>query len=106
RIRLLKYGTRTALPRHRTLAAAFDWSYEFLPEDERVLLRRFSVFTGTFTLDSASAVAADAKTDVVEGVASLVAKSLVSADVGGRGRAISAARCHARLRDAEADRER
>jgi len=83
RIRLLKYGTRTALPRHRTLAAAFDWSYEFLPEDERALLRRFSVFSGTFTLDSASAVAADAKTDVVEGVASLVAKSLVSADVGG-----------------------
>src|SRR5499433_3233544 len=83
RIRLLKYGRRTALPRHRTLTAALDWSYEFLPEDERVLLRRLSVFAGTFTLDSASAVAADAKTDVVEGVANLVAKSLVSADVGG-----------------------
>src|SRR5262249_4696546 len=83
RIRLLKYGRRTALPRHRTLTAALDWSYEFLPEDERVLLRRLSVFSSVFTLDSASAVAADAKTDVVEGVANLVAKSLVSADVGG-----------------------
>jgi predicted ATPase len=83
RIRLLKYGRRAALPRHRTLTAALDWSYEFLPEDERALLRRLSVFTGTFTLDSASAVAADAETDVVEEVANLVAKSLVAADVGG-----------------------
>src|SRR5215510_16531571 len=62
RIRLLKYGTRTALPRHRTLTAALDWSYEFLPEDERVLLRRLAVFAGVFTLDAASAVAGDAKT--------------------------------------------
>src|SRR5262249_17432380 len=82
RIRLLTYGRRTTLPRHRSLAAALDWSYEFLPDDERVVLRRLSVFSSAFTLDSASAVA-DGKTDVVEGVASLVAKSLVSADVGG-----------------------
>src|SRR5262249_8237542 len=80
RIRLLKYGKRTGLPRHQTLTAALDWSYEFLPEDERVLLRRLSVFSSVFTLDSACAVA---NSDVVEGVANLVAKSLVSADVGG-----------------------
>jgi predicted ATPase len=83
RIRLLKLGRRTALRRHQTLTAALDWSYEFLPEHERVLLRRLSVFSSVFTLDSASAVAGDAKTDVVEGLANLVAKSLVSADVGG-----------------------
>jgi predicted ATPase/DNA-binding winged helix-turn-helix (wHTH) protein len=83
RIRLLKYGRRTALPRHRSLTAALDWSYEFLAEDERVLLPRLSVFSSIFTLDSASAVAANANFDVVEGVANLVAKSLVSADVGG-----------------------
>jgi predicted ATPase/DNA-binding winged helix-turn-helix (wHTH) protein len=83
RFRLLKYGQHTALPRHQTLTAALDWSYEFLPEDERVLLRRLSVFSSAFTLDSASAIAAGAKTDVVEGLANLVAKSLVSADVGG-----------------------
>src|SRR5262249_26896193 len=82
RIRLLKYGTRTALPRHRTLTAALDWSYEFLPEDERALLRRLSVFSCFITLESAAAVAADASFDVVEGVANLVAKSLVFADVG------------------------
>ena len=83
RIRLLKYGRRTVLPRHRTLTAALDWSYEFLSEDERALLRRLSVFSSVFTLDSANAVAADANSDLVEGVASLVAKSLVSADVMG-----------------------
>src|SRR5262249_3815394 len=85
RIRLLKYGTRTALPRHRTLTAALDWSYEFLPEDERALLRRLSVFSCFITLESAAAVAADASFDVVEGVANLVAKSLVFADVGKAG---------------------
>jgi predicted ATPase/DNA-binding winged helix-turn-helix (wHTH) protein len=83
RFRLLTHGRRAALPRHRTLIAALDWSYEFLPEDERILLRRLSVFAGAFTLDSARAVAADANFDVVEGVANLVAKSLVSADVMG-----------------------
>jgi predicted ATPase len=83
RIRLLKYGRRTALPRHRSLTAALDWSYEFLSEEERVLLRRLSVFSSVFTLDSARAVAADANFDVVEGVANLVAKSLVSADIMG-----------------------
>src|SRR5215813_8719563 len=82
RIRILKYGMRTALPRHRTLTAALDWSYEFLPEDERALLRRLSVFSCFITLESAAAVAADASFDVVEGVANLVAKSLVFADVG------------------------
>jgi predicted ATPase/DNA-binding winged helix-turn-helix (wHTH) protein len=83
RIGLLKYGRRTALPRHQTLTAALDWSYNFLPEHERVLLRRLSIFSSVFTLDSASAVARDGNFDVVDGVAQLVAKSLVSADVGG-----------------------
>lgn len=86
RFRLLKQRSRTALARHRTLAAALDWSYEFLPEDERVILRRLSVFVGSFTLESASAIIADttiAIPEVVEGMANLVAKSLVSADVSG-----------------------
>jgi predicted ATPase/DNA-binding winged helix-turn-helix (wHTH) protein len=83
RIRLLRYRKRAALPRHQTLRAALDWSYEFLPSDERDLLRRLSVFAGAFSLDSARAISADANCDVVEGVANLVAKSLVSADVGG-----------------------
>ena len=84
---LLTRGRRTALSRHRTLSAALDWSYEFLPESERIILRRLSVFDGYFTLKSASAVAADSKvaaTDVVEGLANLVTKSLVTADISGQ----------------------
>jgi predicted ATPase len=84
---LLTRGRRTALSRHRTLSAALDWSYEFLPESERIILRRLSVFDGYFTLESASAVAADSRvaaTDVVEGLANLVTKSLVTADISGQ----------------------
>jgi predicted ATPase/DNA-binding winged helix-turn-helix (wHTH) protein len=86
RFRLLRQGTRTALPRHRSLAAALDWSYEFLPEQERIILRRLSIFAGVFTLESASAVAQGTGVtvpEVIDGVANLVAKSLLSADIGG-----------------------
>jgi predicted ATPase/DNA-binding winged helix-turn-helix (wHTH) protein len=83
RFRILKQGKRTAQPRHRSLTAALDWSYEFLPDAEQTVLRRLSVFAGVFTLDSAIAVAEDGEIDIVETVANLVAKSLVSADVGG-----------------------
>jgi predicted ATPase len=81
RFRILKRGKRTAQPRHQSLEAALDWSYEFLPEAERAVLRRLSLFAGAFTLASAIAVVENADTDVVEGIANLVAKSLVSADV-------------------------
>src|SRR6516165_4835774 len=83
---LLRQGRRTALSRHRTLAAALDWSYEFLPETERTILRRLSVFAGAFTLASATAVIAGSGIlgpEVVESLANLVAKSLVSANVSG-----------------------
>jgi predicted ATPase/DNA-binding winged helix-turn-helix (wHTH) protein len=83
RFRILKQGRRTAQPRHQSLAAALDWSYEFLPEIERIVLRRLSVFAGAFTLGSVIAVAGHDNADVVESVANLVAKSLISADVGG-----------------------
>jgi predicted ATPase len=82
RFRILRRGKRTAQPRHQSLAATLDWSYEFLPEAERIVLRRLSLFAGPFTLESAIAVAEDADTDAVDGIAALVAKSLVSADVG------------------------
>jgi predicted ATPase len=82
RFRILNQGRRTAQPRHRSLTAALDWSYEYLPETERCVLRGLSVFAGAFTLESAIAVAGDDKSDVVEAVANLVTKSLVSADGG------------------------
>src|SRR5215813_1907349 len=56
RLRLLRQARRTAVPRHRTLAATLDWSYDFLTEDERTILRRLSVFARDFTMESASAV--------------------------------------------------
>jgi predicted ATPase/DNA-binding winged helix-turn-helix (wHTH) protein len=83
RFRILNQGRRTAQPRHQSLAAALDWSYEFLPETEGAVLCRLSVFVGAFTLDAAIAVAGDDDINVVEALAELVAKSLVSADVGG-----------------------
>src|ERR1700733_3074408 len=55
RFALLTAGRRTALPRHRTLRATFDWSHELLLEMERRLLRRLAVFPGGFTIDAAAA---------------------------------------------------
>jgi len=86
RFRLLTGGLRTALPRHQTLRATFDWSHELLTQSERVVLRRLAVFAGTFTLEAASAVAANvdnSAAEVVHCVANLVGKSLLSADVTG-----------------------
>src|SRR5499433_3031785 len=85
RFRLLTGGNRT-LPRHQTMRATLDWSYELLSESERVILRRLAVFVGAFTLDAAIAVAASIDipaADVEDAVANLVGKSLLSTDVGG-----------------------
>jgi predicted ATPase/DNA-binding winged helix-turn-helix (wHTH) protein len=82
RFELLTSGHRTALPRHQTLRAALDWSYELLSEPEQRLLRGLAVFTAGFTLETAIAVMGDvvARPAVIDGVASLVAKSLVTFD--------------------------
>ncbi len=79
RIRLLTSGRRSGPPRHRTLRAALDWSYDVLSEPERAVLRRLGIFMGGFTLDAACAVVADPgllKGDVIDVVAELVEKSL------------------------------
>ncbi len=86
RFRLLAGGRRTALPRHQTLRATLDWSYELLAEPERVILRRLPVFAGAFDLEAAAAVVADAEiapSEVLDGLSGLVAKSLVAAEVDG-----------------------
>jgi len=84
RFRLLTSGRRTALSRHQTLGAALDWSYQLLPEAERAVLRRLSVFAGEFALEAAVAVAADAgSSEILDCIANLVAKSLVAADPRG-----------------------
>ncbi|GAB3995811.1 hypothetical protein GCM10029992_14060 [Glycomyces albus] len=56
RFKLLTGGSRTALPRHRTLRAVVDWSWDLLGEGERELLRRLSVFTGGVSLEAAERV--------------------------------------------------
>jgi predicted ATPase/DNA-binding winged helix-turn-helix (wHTH) protein len=84
RFRLLTKGRRTALPRHQTLLAALDWSYELLLPDEQRLLRHLAIFPGTFTLEAAEAVGVpDRGGDaILDQLSSLVAKSLLTADEG------------------------
>lgn len=83
--RLLTTGSRTALARHRTLRATMEWSFELLGGREQVLLRRLSVFAGSFSLDAAEAVCVgdplDAE-DILDGVTALVDKSLVGMTAG------------------------
>jgi predicted ATPase/DNA-binding winged helix-turn-helix (wHTH) protein len=76
-------GGRRALPRHRTLRATIDWSYDLLTESERKLLRRVAVFPPGFTLNGAIAVMKDfdiSSGEIAEGVASLVGKSFATLD--------------------------
>lgn len=58
RFSFLTHGFRTAPPRHQTLRAAIDWSYDLLSEPERELVRRLSVFAGDWTLAAAEGVCA------------------------------------------------
>ena len=77
---LLTNGERTALPRHRTLRATVEWSYDLLTSTEQAVFDRLSVFAGLFGLDDAEEVCADdtlGRLDVVDAVASLVNKSLL-----------------------------
>jgi predicted ATPase len=59
RFRVLTSGNRTAQPRHQTLRALIDWSYDLLAEDEQALLRWLSVFAGGWSLEAAEAVASE-----------------------------------------------
>jgi predicted ATPase/DNA-binding winged helix-turn-helix (wHTH) protein len=89
KLSLLWQGRRTAPPRHHTLNAAIEWSYELLTDIERTILRRLAVFAGPFSLEAAQAVADDSGTEAgefTEVVAQLVAKSLIVSDArDGRG---------------------
>ncbi|MEZ4771040.1 MAG: adenylate/guanylate cyclase domain-containing protein [Caldilineales bacterium] len=81
RFRLLTGGRRTALPRQQTLQALIDWSWNLLDEDEQVLLRRLSVFSGGWTLEAAQSVAGDDPLDefeVFDLLEHLINKSLVT----------------------------
>jgi predicted ATPase/DNA-binding winged helix-turn-helix (wHTH) protein len=78
RVHVLTSGRRTALPRHQTLGAVLDWSYQLLLEEERAVLRPLSVFAGDFSLEAAVAVNGNlSEALVLNHIANLVAKSLV-----------------------------
>ena len=94
RFRLLTGGGRTARPRHQTLRAAIDWSYDLLTPSEQAAFTMVSVFAGGFSLDAAEWLlsgdwpgsgvsAADEHTDALTLIERLVEKSLVIADAGG-----------------------
>ncbi|MFJ5680801.1 BTAD domain-containing putative transcriptional regulator [Streptomyces sp. NPDC093097] len=86
RFRLLTSGSRTALPRHKTLRAVVDWSWELLTDAERMVLRRLSVFAGGASLEAAERVCAgDAveQEQVLDLLTALAEKSLLLAEGGG-----------------------
>ncbi|MGH9213800.1 MAG: ATP-binding protein, partial [Acidimicrobiales bacterium] len=88
RFRLLAPGPREGIPRHRTLRAALDWSFDLLDEDSRALFVRLGVFVGDFTLQAAEAVAGAEGGEplaVVRGLARLVSTSMVGCVAGSDG---------------------
>ena len=85
---LLTTGSRTAPPRHQTLRAALEWSYDLLDEQERELFGRLSVFAGGWDLEAAEAVGAGGSVlpgMVLDLLSNLVDKSLVVAEKSGEG---------------------
>jgi predicted ATPase/DNA-binding winged helix-turn-helix (wHTH) protein len=79
-LKLLTSGSRTALPRHKTLRAVIEWSHALLSKPEQALLRRLGVFAGSFSLPATMAVTAGAPIaadEVFDLLAKLVDKSLV-----------------------------
>ena len=79
-LRLLGTGPRSGLPRHQTLRAAIDWSYELLSDAERRQLARLSVFVDSFTLEAAECVGMPSEgsdAEVFDLMSRLIDKSLV-----------------------------
>jgi predicted ATPase/class 3 adenylate cyclase len=108
RFRVLTGGDRSALPRHRTMRALIDWSYDLLSDREQGFFRKLSIFAGGFTLSAASAVCGDDATDelaVLDVLSSLVDKSLVQSNPEGdqRYRLLESTRQYAREKLLESD---
>jgi predicted ATPase/DNA-binding CsgD family transcriptional regulator len=87
-LKFLTGGSKTQMPKQRTLRDTLDWSHELLSEDEKKLFGRLSVFAGGWTLEASEAVGAgegveqSAVLDVLSGLAE---KSLVVAESIGEG---------------------
>ncbi|HEV2909428.1 MAG TPA: adenylate/guanylate cyclase domain-containing protein [Candidatus Eremiobacteraceae bacterium] len=86
RFKILTSGSRSALPRQKTLSALIDWSYDLLNPPEQMLFTRAAIFAGGFSLDAATAVCGGEGFDeieVLDVLSSLTDKSLVVADTSG-----------------------
>src|SRR3984893_6402330 len=109
RLNLSWVGRRTALPKHQTLNAALEWSYDLLDEAEQRVLSRLSAFAGGFTFEAAVAVAADGTIDeanVSDCVWELRSKSMIAAPgQEGRVRLLDTTHAFASQRLAESDEE-
>jgi predicted ATPase/DNA-binding winged helix-turn-helix (wHTH) protein len=109
RLNLSWVGRRTALPKHQTLNAALEWSYDLLGEAEKRVLSRLSVFAGGFTFEAAVAVVADEMIDeasVSDCVWELRSKSMIAArGQGGQLRLLDTTLAFASRRLAESDEE-
>lgn len=85
RFRLLTNGGRTTLPRHQTLRALVDWSYDLLTESEKIVFRRLAVFAGGWTLEAAEAICSGKgiePEDVLDILTRLAGKTLLVVDYG------------------------
>jgi predicted ATPase/DNA-binding winged helix-turn-helix (wHTH) protein len=81
RLELLRLSRRTAVPRHRTLKATLDWSYNLLSDGERIVLRRIAPFVGHFNLQGARYVAGElglGTGEIFDAITGLVEKSLIA----------------------------
>jgi predicted ATPase/class 3 adenylate cyclase len=92
RFKILTGGSRTALPRQKTLSALIDWSYDLLTPQEQMLFNRVGIFAGGFSLDAATAVCTLGhpepsrridEIEILDLLSSLTDKSLVVADTSG-----------------------
>ncbi|RCV49573.1 BTAD domain-containing putative transcriptional regulator [Marinitenerispora sediminis] len=111
RFQLLSRGSRTAEPRHRTLRAVVEWSWDLLDDAERRLARRLTVFAGGATVEQAARVCGVSEAEAVDLLTGLADKSLVEAagDDPQRFRMLATVRafCAERLADAgEVERTR
>src|SRR5712672_3472160 len=80
-VELLRLSHRTAVPRHRSLKAALDWSYNLLSDGERIVFRHIAPFVGHFTLEGARYVAGELGAgtgEILDAIAGLVEKSLIT----------------------------
>jgi predicted ATPase/DNA-binding XRE family transcriptional regulator len=88
RFNLLTNGARTVLPRHQTLRATIDWSYNLLSENEKIMFLRLVVFTHGFSLEAAESICVGdsiKKENIIELITSLTQKSLINTEQLQRG---------------------